>query len=92
MATKYDPEIIQKLADQLYSQANTIVVISTLVFLIIGGAAGYAVDRDFGGPAIAGLVVGGIIGYFIGQARAFVLRVQAQTALCQRQIEYNTRH
>ena len=37
------------------------------------------------------LVLGFIAGYMIGTARAFMLRVQAQMALCQKQIEENTR-
>ena len=92
MATEYNPEVIQKLADKLYSQANTIVVVLTLLGLIVGGFGGFSASQEFGVAAIVGLVLGGIIGYFIGQSRAFMLRVQAQIALCQRQIEYNTRH
>ena len=91
MATEYNPELIQKLADKLYSQANTIVALATLIGLIVGGFIGFSVTHEFGLAAIIGLVLGGIIGYLIGQSRAFMLRVQAQIALCQRQIEYNTR-
>jgi len=39
---------------------------------------------------IVGAVLGGIIGYTIGDARAFGYRIQAQSALCQLQIERNT--
>ena len=91
MATEYNPELIQKLADKLYSQANTTVALATLLGLIVGGFGGFSASQEFGVAAIIGLVLGGVIGYLIGQSRAFMLRVQAQVALCQRQIEYNTR-
>jgi hypothetical protein len=44
---------------------------------------------------IGGVLVGGIVlavvGGKLGQSRGFVLKVQAQTALCQAAIEENTR-
>ncbi len=42
-------------------------------------------------PALVGAVIGGGIGYVVGQQRAFWFRLQAQLALCQAQIEENTR-
>lgn len=98
MATQYDPAVIQKLADKLYSQANTVVFLWTLFLLLVGGAGGFFItaqpsipDKNLGMFVGIGAVVGAILGYAIGQARAFQLRVLAQTALCQRQIEINTR-
>jgi len=48
------------------------------------------------GSAITGLLAGAIIlgflGFLGGQQRAFMLKLQAQTALCQLKIEENTRH
>lgn len=38
-----------------------------------------------------GLVLFGLLGWALGRERAFVLKLQAQTALCQTQIELNTR-
>jgi hypothetical protein len=40
---------------------------------------------------IISAIVGGVIGYFRGRRNAFKLRLQAQVALCQVQIERNTR-
>jgi hypothetical protein len=38
-----------------------------------------------------GAILGGAMGYAIGTEKAFTLRLQAQVALCQVQIEANTR-
>lgn len=40
---------------------------------------------------IVGLIIGAAIGYFIGDGKAFELRLQAQSLLCQVAIEENTR-
>jgi hypothetical protein len=46
------------------------------------------------GGVVAGClfaILGGVIGYFTGKEKAFELRLKAQQALCQLQIEKNTR-
>lgn len=90
--TKYDPEIIQKFADRLYRQARSIVA----VYGVLGGLTGgimalglYATNEQLVLPLLAMLLFVGI-GVLIGQSRAFALRLQAQTALCQVCIERNT--
>jgi len=40
---------------------------------------------------LIGAVLFGLIGFLAGRERAFLLRLQAQTALCQAKIEENTR-
>jgi len=40
--TAYDFSIIQKFADRLYKQANTVIAIYTLFGVVIGFAGGYA--------------------------------------------------
>lgn len=92
MATEYNPELIQKLADKLYSQANSSIVLGTLIGFVAGGFFGLSVSHESAIGVVIGVVLGSIVGYLIGQSRAFSLRVQAQMALCQRQIELNTRH
>ena len=99
MTTKYNPDIIQQFADSLYSQASWIVFVFTILWLFIGCGSGYFVstriqnaENDIDKFLIIGAFVGGFIGYNIGQSRAFSLRVRAQRALCQKQIEENTRH
>lgn len=58
---------------------------------MIGDAAGYMVNREADLFAALGAVVAGLIGYAIGTEKAFQLKLQAQTALCQVKIEENTR-
>jgi outer membrane lipoprotein SlyB len=89
----YDAAIIEKFAQKLYSQANSIVAVATLLAMVMGGIAGASVgsrDQSSAYP-IVGAVCLGALGYAIGQARAFSLRLQAQVALCQVTIERNTR-
>jgi hypothetical protein len=41
---------------------------------------------------LIGILVVGLIGFWLGWNKAFVLKLQAQTALCQAKIEENTRN
>lgn len=100
MKTKYDPEIIGRFADKLYSQAFWTIFGRTFFGLlfgaILGGVAGVfyinaALAEPSNMPAIIGALLFGLFGYSSAQARAFELRLQAQSALCQVQIEKNTR-
>ena len=86
--TEYDPKIIGKFADQLYRRANFIVLIWTVLGAVVGGIMLSVWMHGFG---LVGLVVGGLLGYLEGQSRSFLLRLQAQLALCSVQIELNTR-
>src|SRR5205823_5787033 len=85
----YDPSIIARFAERLYSRAQTTVVLYCVAGLLIGLVAGAAVGHVAG--AVIGGVILGFLGYAFGQERAFSLKLQAQTALCQMQIEENTR-
>ena len=89
MAMQYDPNIIVEFASRLYSKANSIVATYTFFGLMVGAFAGMAWGGTTG--AIVGAIVIGVIGYSMGTEKAFQLRLQAQTALCQVQIELNTR-
>lgn len=95
---QYDPTVIHTFVERLYRQAKSIVVTATVLGVLvgfIGGAALGNMNRDLRDAStmimIFGVVIGGGLGYAIGQARAFALRLMAQTALCQVQIEENTR-
>jgi F0F1-type ATP synthase assembly protein I len=91
---KYDASIIQQFADRLYKRASSIVASLTVIGILFGFGIGYALDYayDLGTIGlIVGAALGAIIGFAIGQERAFVLKLQAQVALCQVQIEQNTR-
>jgi uncharacterized membrane protein (UPF0136 family) len=99
--TKYDPSVIAAFADRLYAQANRIIVVLSVLGFIVGAIMGAALGGMMGGHsdgstfALVGVVVVGAagtwVGYSLGQERAFALKLQAQIALCQMQIEANTR-
>lgn len=101
----YDEHIIEGYAAIMYRRAFWTVVISTVIGLAIGfvigsvfGAA-IALRAGMGGgnedgavlPIILGLMIGGAWGYWNGVQKAFWLKLAAQVALCQVQIERNTR-
>ena len=89
----YDDRIIRKFAERLYSRANSIIALYTLLGIVAGGAAGYGVNSylHIGTPFLVGLLVGAVLGFALGREKAFELKLQAQVALCQVQIEQNTR-
>jgi hypothetical protein len=85
----YDPNVIQEFADKLYSRADAIV----LGWMALSALVGFFVGAMLGGGPLRLLLIflGGAIGYAVGMQRAFLLKLQAQQALCQVQIEQNTR-
>jgi hypothetical protein len=90
----YDEDIIQASADGLYRYAASVVLTSTIIGVILGLIVGAfaASATPLGGFAfLGGGLIGGYIGWSRAQSAAFLLRLQAQTALCQVQIEKNTR-
>jgi hypothetical protein len=92
---KYDPHIIQSYADALYALADRIIWTQTAVGALIGGVVGYGIGNYAGGGglvALLGAAFGGYVGYNRGQAKTFSLRLEAQLALCQVEIEHSTRH
>ncbi len=95
---KYDPAVIQKFADRLYFQANTIIVVWTILGAIVGAAVGGTTVSGFLRVADPMVCVGitavvmAIVGCLIGQTRAFHLKFMAQQMLCLMQIETNTRY
>jgi len=102
MPIQYDPAIIQRFANRLYAKARTVIFLYTFIIgiagLFLGGVvsevlrdkANKDAERPFYPFAIGGFFFGWI-GFLIGSERGFSLRLQAQTALCQKQIELNTR-
>lgn len=88
-----DAKIIVDFASQLYARARLMVLRGA----VAGAATGFLVTLGttsaLGGQAGAGqatgisLIIGAIIGGVWGNARAFTLKLQAQTALCQVEIE-----
>jgi hypothetical protein len=92
-STFYDSGVIEEFADRLYTRAASIVSFYVLFGLLVGAGAGFGVKMETRND-IAGwitVVVTVALAYYFGQQRAFQLRLQAQIALCQVQIEKNTR-
>ena len=95
----YDPSIIVKFAERLYSKALWIVLWTSLLGFVGGGVTGgvLAATGAFGSGPGAFVVVAvlalllGTIGYSVGKERSFKYELDAQLALCQLQIEINTR-
>jgi hypothetical protein len=97
----YDANVIVQFADRLYRQAQRMAVAYAVRGFVLGALVGFgvlAVSR-IAGLATGELVLtsgflgllGAALGWSIGRERAFSLRLQAQQALCQVQIEANTR-
>jgi hypothetical protein len=100
MAIQYDPNVLQKYADQLYSHARWVVVLWALWGFLLGFAASgilawVLVSRSPGAPPGAWILllwlVGLALGLAYGRGKAFQFRLEAQRTLCQVQIERNTR-
>lgn len=89
MAVRYEERLIQTYADRLYSMAIVVVTLWTLLGAGAGYIAGQLLLRGNAGGETA--LVAGMIGFAIGQGKAFWYRLEAQVALCQVQIERNTR-
>ncbi|MDP6587998.1 MAG: hypothetical protein QF666_00975, partial [Alphaproteobacteria bacterium] len=91
----YDPTVIRSFADELYRIASRIVLMTILKYALVGAVIGAFLgstiwNSELLGAAIVG-VIAGIIGKFVGDEKAFEYKLQAQTALCQVQIEENTK-
>ena len=97
-AAGYDPKIIERFADQLLRKADTVRVgcaVGGGIFGVFVGAVPLTPLRSVWGlPAgfgvatiIVGALIGILLGYVIGEGRAFRYRVQAQSAIFQLEIE-----
>ena len=104
--TTYDEKILQEYADDLYKQAKWIVVWTAVRYGLAVFVVSFAISvvvvgtqKDIStGSANAGallvfvLTLAGILaGADAGRRKAFMLKLQAQHILCQRQTEINTR-
>jgi hypothetical protein len=92
---KFDAQVILAFADDLYRQANslpaTYAALGAFVGLAFGAGAGAAIGLGGLIGALLAAVVLGAIAFSVGKQKAFALKLQAQVALCQVQIEANTR-
>lgn len=90
MSVTYDPVVIQEFAERLYSKANNIIRSYTISGVLLLGFAGLLTQEPIVG--LIGAVLGGFVGYSMGKEKAFAYKLQAQTALCQVQIEINSQN
>jgi hypothetical protein len=95
-SVRYDASVIQEFADRLYREAASIVIKSTIFGALVGAivlvvlAVVVQQRENLGTGAAIGALLGGLVGYSRGESRAFELRLRAQQALCQVQIERHT--
>ena len=97
-ANAFDPAIMEQFAQQLLRKADSVRVGSAVAGGVVGVIFGavpltplasvWPIPAIFGFATILlGALAGILVGYVIGEGRAFRLRVQAQTALFQVDIE-----
>ena len=95
ISMQYDPKVIEAFAEAMYKEAERIAVSSAILWGL-GAAILIGVATTMLGSAslflvLAGGAGAGFLGYKRGEAKAFALKLEAQTALCQVQIERNTK-
>lgn len=94
---EYDPRILQQAVDDLYNEADGIVLVYTLLGVCIGGLVCFLLEavatkeRGVGFGGLLGAVLFGLVGYNLGKRRSWDLRFRAQQLRLQMQIEENTR-
>jgi hypothetical protein len=90
----FDPRVIERFAESAYRRANAIFtgcVAGGVTLGAIFGAtpltplgAGWPIPQAFGfATMLVGALVGGVIGYVVGDTRSALCRLQGQTALAQ---------
>lgn len=94
----YDVALIQSLANRLYSQSRTVVVKYTIIGAVLFSLIFYIAASIEQSSSLApikslgvGLLIGVVLGFMLGQRRSYQFKMEAQLALCQVQIERNTR-
>jgi glycerol uptake facilitator-like aquaporin len=97
----YDPQVIERFAESLYRKAVSAQKGSIVAGVVMGAILGaipltslgnsWPIPHAFGfATLLVGAIVGGLVGYVIGDARSFGYKLQAQAALCQVEIQRNT--
>jgi hypothetical protein len=90
----FDPRIIERFVESAYRRANAIFVGSVTAGVALGAAfgatpltplgAGWPIPPAFGfATLLLGALVGGVIGYVVGDTRSALSRLHGQTALAQ---------
>jgi tetrahydromethanopterin S-methyltransferase subunit C len=96
----YDPVAAKNLANRLYAEAEAAVITYTvigagffaIIFYFATTAAVYPFSTFAPNKSLGiGLLLGVVLGFIVGQRKSYRLMLAAQLALCQIQIEINTR-
>ena len=93
----YHPEIIRSFANRLYARAPLVVLASTILGVLIGLVGAPFILQSLPPswavrcPEWVVVALLGLIGLGQGMERAFLMKLNAQQALCQLEIERNTR-
>jgi hypothetical protein len=96
MAVTYDANVIVTFAERLYRRAAIVVIVYTLFGAVFGALVVKGISYEMhsnsttDGAIVAAAIIA-VLGGLLGNERAFTLRLLAQQALCQVQIERNTR-
>ena len=97
----YDIALLQHMANRLYRQSKTVVVIYTVFSALLfsgifyySASMGQTANNYFNLTPVKslgiGLLIGVVLGFVLGQKKSSQLKLAAQLALCQIQIEKNT--
>jgi hypothetical protein len=90
----FDPAIIERYVENTYRKATAVFLGSVVAGVMIGAVFGampltslgasWPIPRMFGfATMLLGAILGGVVGFLIGDTRAFLARLQGQTALAQ---------
>jgi hypothetical protein len=88
-------------AERLYQKASSFLYGSVVCGVVVGMSFGavpltslgeaWPIPSTFGfATMLLGGILGGVIGYVVGDTRAFGYKLQAQSALCQLELERNS--
>lgn len=102
MKVIYEPEVISKFADALYLKADRLVKRMTIKYgfggLIVGIVVGSFMSQKMNSGSMfiiaSGIIFALVTGYLgakDGEEKAFLIRLEAQMALCQVEIEKSSR-
>jgi hypothetical protein len=91
---EFDPAFIERFVENTYRKATAVFLGSVVAGVMIGAVFGatpltslgasWPIPRAFGfATTLGGALLGGVVGYLIGDTRAFLARLQGQTALAQ---------
>lgn len=93
---EYDPKVIQDYAEGLYKQSKSVTTcyffIGIFAAILIFSKISEILMGEFDFLIIAiGVFLGSVMGLFAGRNRAFEMQLEAQQALCQVEIQENTK-